>query len=432
MSIIAVPLVPAARLGMADHEDAHDDAKRTPGLDRGRCQAGPMGVELRVARDRDVDEIADLVVARGDPSDGVDFRLMVDDAGVGGVAVVVDGGRIVSTATLLDETLVVRHPDGQLELGAGQVEFVATATEYEGQGLVRALMGWAHERSAERGHDLQVMIGIPYFYRLFGYEYAIDIPPARPVRGLPQSTDDVVVRQADASDVAVLDRLQTAAQTAVDVAMPRPTAEWRWLLGADSSTTWVAERDASVVATCRASAGDDGVLLTEVAAVDRPAADALLAHVGAVAVAARPFVAELLADLLEPSDGIAEQYYVRLPDPAAALERWRPVFSARLRVAGLDRSGRDVVVSTFGAHYRMAITDDGVGPVVAGGPMQAPGAAGGCGVAPDALPALLTGPRGMHGLARQRPDVYPGPDAELYEALFPPQTADLLTWYAPY
>ena len=91
-----------------------------------------------------------------------------------------------------------------------------------------------------------------------------------------------------------------------------------------------------------------------------------------------------------------------------------------------------MVVSTFGAHYRMAITDDGVGPVVAGGPMQAPGAARGCGVAPDALPALLTGPHGMHGLARRRPDVYPGPDAELYETLFPPQTADLLTWYAPY
>ena len=140
-----------------------------------------MGPELRAAGDRDVDEIADLVVARGEPSDGVDFRLMVDDTGVGGVAVVVDDGRIVSTATLLDETVVVRHAGGRLELAAGQVEFVATATGYEGRGLVRALMGWAHERSAERGDDLQVMVGIPYFYRLFGYQYAIGIPPARPV-----------------------------------------------------------------------------------------------------------------------------------------------------------------------------------------------------------------------------------------------------------
>ena len=81
----------------------------------------------------------------------------------------------------------------------------------------------------------------------------------------------------------------------------------------------------------------------------------------------------------------------------------------------------------------MAITDDGVGPVRVGGPMQAPGAAGGCGVAPDALPALLTGPLGMHGLSPPAaPTSTRAGDAELYETLFPPQTADLLTWYLPY
>ena len=42
-------------------------------------------------------------------------------------------------------------------------------------------MGWAHRRSAERGQVLGVMLGIPYFYRLFGYEYAIDIPVRRAI-----------------------------------------------------------------------------------------------------------------------------------------------------------------------------------------------------------------------------------------------------------
>ena len=80
----------------------------------------------------------------------------------------------------------------------------------------------------------------------------------------------------------------------------------------------------------------------------------------------------------------------------------------------------------------MAVTGDGLGPVRAGGREQAPAAAGGAGVAPDQLGALLFGPHGMHGLARRRPDVYPGRDAELYEALFPPLHADLLTYYLPY
>lgn len=42
---------------------------------------------------------------------------------------------------------------------------VATQPEYEGRGLLRALMHWAHARSHARDHVLQAMIGIPYFYR---------------------------------------------------------------------------------------------------------------------------------------------------------------------------------------------------------------------------------------------------------------------------
>ena len=60
------------------------------------------------------------------------------------------------------------------------------------------------------------------------------------------------------------------------------------------------------------------------------------------------------------------------------------------------------------------------------------GAAGGLGCAPDHLGALLFGPLGMAGLKRRRPDVYAGSDPEWFEALFPPLTSDLLTFYLPY
>lgn len=124
----------------------------------------PGGLELRAARPEDLDQIGALLVERGAPGDDVDHRLAVEDpaAGWSTCAVVVDGDRVVSTATLLDESVRV----GTVVLPAGQVELVATDRAYEGRGLVRALMGWAHDLSAERGHLLQVMIGIPYFYRL--------------------------------------------------------------------------------------------------------------------------------------------------------------------------------------------------------------------------------------------------------------------------
>ena len=120
---------------------------------------------------------------------------------------------------------------------------------------------------------------------------------------------------------------------------------------------------------------------------------------------------------------------MRLERPELVLDALRPVLTARLRAAGL---GRDVVISTFGRHYRLPWTADaGLGPVEVGGPMQAPGVARGAGVAPDRLPALLLGQLGIQGLERLYPDVY-APDAEFFGALFPPLTADLLTYYLPW
>ncbi|MFI6321119.1 GNAT family N-acetyltransferase [Nonomuraea sp. NPDC050556] len=381
----------------------------------------PGGLALRQARPADFDQIAALLEERGDAADAVDHRLVVEDE-VEACAVVVDGDRVVSTATLLDEELYL----GGARIPAGQVELVATDRAYEGRGLVRALMGWAHERSKARGHLAQVMIGIPYFYRLFGYEYAIDIPPATPLRTPLRGEGTAKVRQAVPTDLPALTELQDAAQSGFDVRMPHSPARRRWLLAHDASTTWVVERGGKVVATGRTGLPEDGeILLAEAAAVDEEAALDLLrglpeAQVRAVERAGT--VTERAWRDLRTGERPtrAEQYYVRIPDVPGLLERLQPVFRAR--------ADRDFVLSTFGAHYRIPAN----GKVTSGGPMQSPGSAGAAGVAPDQLPALLFGPLGIDGLSRIRPDVYPGPDEELFQALFPPLTADLLTYYLPY
>ncbi|MFI9553393.1 GNAT family N-acetyltransferase [Nonomuraea endophytica] len=398
----------------------------------------PGGLELRQARPADLDQISALLAERGEPVDAVDHRLVVEDpeAGWEACAVVADGDRVVSTATLLDENVRI----GGVRLPAGQVELVATERAYEGRGLVRALMRWAHERSAARGHVIQTMIGIPYFYRLFGYEYAIDIPPALSVRGLPRGEGTPALRRAEPSDLPALQKLQDAAQSRFDVAMPHSAACSRWLLAHDGSSTWVLERDGAVVASGRTSPPDDEILLAEAAARDEVAARDLLRGVAALAPGAELRVVHRAGTVTaaawqafvkdEPREQ-AEQYYVRIPDVAALLDRLRPLLWRRLTEAGVDHAGRDVVLSTFGAHYRIPVGADGLGEVTAGGPMQGPGAVGGAGVAPDYLPALVFGPHGMDGLTRIRPDVYAG-EEELFRALFPPLTADVLSFYLPY
>jgi predicted N-acetyltransferase YhbS len=394
----------------------------------------PDGLVLRSAVPRDLDQIAALLTDRGESEDAIDHRLVVTDpdAGWATCAVVVDGERVVSTATLLDETLVL----GGVPIPAGQVELVATDRAYEGRGLVRALMGWAHRRSAELGQVAQVMIGIPYFYRQFGYAYAVPIAKARPVIAPPPPVDAEVPRIATVADIGAMARLQDAEQAGADLRMPHSPACWRWLVAREGSVQWLVERAGTPVAVGRISVSDEGVHLAEPAAVDPPAAYALLRHAvelargNEVTVTGRSgtVAGGALGPFLgEPSVG-AECYYARVADPAGLVAHLRPVLSARLAAAGFDEDGA-ALVSFFRTHIRFPITGGRVGPVTAGGTMQAPAAAGGAAVAPDLVAPLLFGPDGIDGLAKRHPDVYPGPDADLMRVLFPPVHADILTFY---
>ena len=65
------------------------------------------GLLLRQAIPSDLGQIGELLAERGEPDDAVDHRLVVEDPAAGweSCAVVVDGDRVVSTATLLDERL---------------------------------------------------------------------------------------------------------------------------------------------------------------------------------------------------------------------------------------------------------------------------------------------------------------------------------------
>ena len=169
------------------------------------ARALPDGLVLRTIRRDEIDQTAELLVERGEPADGEDLRLVLDDpeSAPAGTAVVLDGDRVVATASLLDEELDLC---GHL-VPAGQVELVATAVDHEGRGLARALMQWCHDRSRARGHLVQVMIGIPNFYRRFGYSYAMPMPRVHAMTGRVEAPAGLIVRRATAADIAVMAQL---------------------------------------------------------------------------------------------------------------------------------------------------------------------------------------------------------------------------------
>ena len=77
---------------------------------------------------------------------------------------------IVSMLNLIPQTWSY----GGIEVGVGRIELVSTHPDYRRRGLVRAQMDAVHEISAKRGERMQVISGIPWYYRQFGYDMALE------------------------------------------------------------------------------------------------------------------------------------------------------------------------------------------------------------------------------------------------------------------
>jgi len=100
-----------------------------------------------------------------------DFPLM----GPGDYAVIEDVGK--EGNPLVACTCLWRREweyDG-IAFGVGQPEYVATHPDYRNRGLIRKLFEMVHARSEAEGHLVQGITGITYFYRQFGYEYALEL-----------------------------------------------------------------------------------------------------------------------------------------------------------------------------------------------------------------------------------------------------------------
>jgi len=84
-------------------------------------------------------------------------------------------GKIVSSLNLISQNWAYAG----IPFKVGRPELVATLPEYRNRGLVRQQFDVIHEWSAERGEVIQAITGIPYYYRLFGYEMTMNLSGGR-------------------------------------------------------------------------------------------------------------------------------------------------------------------------------------------------------------------------------------------------------------
>ncbi len=183
------------------------------------------GLIMRTARPDDKDALADLcaqifmheesgtegwwiaewmrdLFAKPHPTLSLDDIIVVED---------IQKGCLASTTTYFHQTWTY---DG-VEFEIGRPEIVGTANDYRNRGLIRKQFDVMHKWAAERDHPVQVVLGIPSYYRQFGYEYAL---PAEtnlhaPINAFPRWGDekrDFRLREPTVEDVPFITKVLEA------------------------------------------------------------------------------------------------------------------------------------------------------------------------------------------------------------------------------
>lgn len=141
-------------------------------------------------------------------------------------------GKIVSSLNLISQTWSYAG----IRFGVGRPELVSTHPDYRNRGLVRAQFELIHEWSALRGEKMQVITGIPYYYRQFGYEMGLSLGGGRlgyqpQIPKLDQGAEEPYhVRPAIASDLAFIADLYQLASNRYLVNCQWDEALWRYEL----------------------------------------------------------------------------------------------------------------------------------------------------------------------------------------------------------
>ncbi|MHB8646769.1 MAG: GNAT family N-acetyltransferase [Thermomicrobiales bacterium] len=168
---------------------------------------------------------------RGDhPTTGAGDFLIVEDT---------HSGAIVSSLC----SIAQRWSYSGIPFTVGRLEMVGTHPDYRRRGLVRAQFEVVHHLGAERGELVQVIGGIPWYYRQFGYEMALELDTGR--FGYPTDVPDIGadetdlyrIRPATAADIPFLARAYEYGMQRGRIACLRDADQWRYDIAGHSATS---------------------------------------------------------------------------------------------------------------------------------------------------------------------------------------------------
>ena len=154
--------------------------------------------------------------------------------GSGDFTIVEEGatGRIVSSLNLISQTWAYEG----IPFKVGRPELVGTLPEFRRRRLVGAQFEQVHRWSLERGEVVQAITGIPYYYRQFEYEMALELGGGRVTfeplvpRLKDGGQEPFLVRPATEADIPFLMGVYAHACKRSLVTTARDEAIWRYEL----------------------------------------------------------------------------------------------------------------------------------------------------------------------------------------------------------
>jgi hypothetical protein len=141
-------------------------------------------------------------------------------------------GAFVSSLCLIPQTWSYEG----IPFGVGRPELVCTHPDYRRRGLIRAQFETIHAWCAERDLPVQAITGIPWYYRQFGYEMAMELGGGRSAYRphIPKLKEDqeepFQVRPAKEADLPFIAEVYAAANKRSPIVCVRDEAMWRYEL----------------------------------------------------------------------------------------------------------------------------------------------------------------------------------------------------------
>jgi predicted N-acetyltransferase YhbS len=393
------------------------------------------GLVLRQATAGDLAGIVELSVEAHGEQERPNLDDLIRRHGADVWTVVVDGDTVVSTTMLLARRLIIGDDGPTVDLPVGQPEYVATDPAYRRRGLIRAQIDWHHRQSTGRGDLLQVIYGIPYFYRRFGYSYGLGVAAHELDPITFPRPDGWTIEAITPDDLAEVERLDDQVSARADLRLVYPDDEEAALLDVAPDhpiRELVARRDGQLQGwmRCVRYEKDEFCEVGEIVSTGTAAAEALLARALEIAgelklvVVARPGdpSAAVLASQGRPVRHFSA-LYTRVPDARALLEAMRPVLSHRLATSPLAGERGELALTLYREGLVLPYDHGRVGPIEGVEGVEDPGDDT-MAVPPDAFPALVLGRFGASGLEARHDDVNLGHQRALADVLFPQLTTD--------